>query len=297
MKTEKMKAAYGAARRILREKQTVEEQQVIDDVSGDDIVVVRGQYDRVEEVLGVMDMPHVVVDPAQLARLTLRPDQMLVINCPGNIDRKSILQVRKFVNSGGSLFTTDWALKFVLEPAFPGIVKFNDKATPEAVVAVQPSASDNPMLDGIFDDSADPQWWLERSSYPIEILKPRKVEVLVESAEIGRRWGESPVVISFEYGLGEVLHMISHYYLQRTELRSARHSNNWRNYAAEKSAMRSTVGVPAEYNNLNVGEVEAAYTSTRMFSNSVMRHKWRMMEKESENSEPENADTEDSKNT
>ena len=295
MKTEKMKAAYGAARRILREKQTVEEQQVIDDVSSDDIVVVRGQYDRVEEVLGVMDMPHVVVDPAQLARLTLRPDQMLVVNCPGNIDRKSIRQVRKFVNSGGSLFTTDWALKFVLEPAFPGIVKFNDKATPDAVVAVQPSASDNPMLDGIFDESADPQWWLERSSYPIEILKPRKVEVLVESAEIGRRWGESPVVISFEYGLGEVLHMISHYYLQRTELRSARHSNNWTDYAAEKSAMMSTVGAPAEYDDLNVGEVEAAYTSTRLFSNSVMRHKRRMMEKESANTEPENADTEDSK--
>ena len=295
MKTEKMKAAYGAARRILREKQTVEEQQVIDDVSGDDIVVVRGQYDRVEEVLGAMDMPHVVVDPAQLARLTLRPDQMLVINCPGNIDRKSIRQVRKFVNSGGSLFTTDWALKFVLEPAFPGIVKFNDKATPDAGVAVQPSASDNPMLDGILDDSADPQWWLERSSYPIEILKPRKGEVLVESAEIGRRWGESPVVISFEYGLGEVLHMISHYYLQRTELRSARHSNNWRNYAAEKSAMMSTVGAPAVYDDLNVGEVEAAYTSTRLFSNSVMRHKRRMMEKESANTEPENADTEDSK--
>ena len=66
-------------------------------------------------------------------------------------------------------------------------------------------------------------------------------------------------------------------------------------YAAEKSAMMSTVGAPAEYDDLNVGEVEAAYTSTRMFSNSVMRHKRRMMEKESANTEPENADTEDSK--
>ena len=276
MTSSKMDAAYGAARRIIREKQTAQEQKIIDDVSGDDIVVVRGQYDHIEEVLGVMELPHIVVDPTQLSRLTLRPDQMLVINCPGNIDRNSIKQVRNFVNSGGSLFTTDWALKFVLEPAFPGIVKFNEKATPDAVVPVQPTNSDNPMLDGIFDENADPQWWLERSSYPIEILKPEKVDILIDSAELGRQWGASPVVISFEYGLGEVLHMISHYYLQRTELRTKRHSKNWTDYAVERNASASTVGAPAEYANLSVGEVEAAYTSSKMFSNSVLHHKRRI---------------------
>jgi hypothetical protein len=279
MDNSKMKAAYGAARRIIREKQTVQEQQIIDDLSGDDIVVVRGQYDRVEEVLGVMDLPHVVVDPERLSRLDLRPDQMLVINCPGNIDQKAVKQVRNFVNAGGSLFTTDWALKYVLEPAFPGIVEFNDKATPDAVVGVQPTASENPMLDGIFDEAADPQWWLERSSYPIKVLDPGKVEVLVDSAELGRRWGESPVVISFEYGLGEVLHMISHYYLQRTELRTKRHTTNWAGYAAEKNAMMSTVGAPEAYKDLNVGEVEAAYTSSRMMRNGILEYKRRAMER------------------
>ena len=58
-----MKAAYGAAKQIISEQQTVREQQIIDDVSGDDIVVVSGEYDRVEEVLGVMDLQHVVIDP------------------------------------------------------------------------------------------------------------------------------------------------------------------------------------------------------------------------------------------
>lgn len=279
MDSSKMKAAYGAAKRIISEKQTVQEQQIIDDLSGDDIVVVRGQYDRVEEVLSVMDLPHIVVDSNRLARFDLRPDQMLVINCPGNMDQNAIKQVRNFVNAGGSLFTTDWALKYVLEPAFPGIVEFNDKATPDAVVGVQPTASDNPMLDGIFDENADPQWWLERSSYPIKVLDPGKVEVLVDSAELGRSWGESPVVISFEYGLGEVLHMISHYYLQRTEMRSKRHSTNWAGYAAEKNAMMSTVGAPEEYKDLNVGEVEAAYTSSRMMRNSILEYKRRAVER------------------
>ena len=287
----KMKAAYGAARRIIGEKQTIQEQQIIDDLLDDDIVVVQGQYDRVEEVLGVMDLPHVAIDSNRLSHLDLRPDQMLVINCPGNIDRQAIKQVRKFVNAGGSLFTTDWALKYVLEPAFPGIVEFNDKATLDAVVGVQPTASENPMLDGIFDEAADPQWWLEGSSYPIKVLDPRKVEVLIDSAELGRRWGESPVVISFEYGLGEVLHMISHYYLQRTELRTKRHSTNWTGYAAEKNAMMSTVGAPEEYKDLNVGEVEAAYTSTRMMRNSVLEYKRRAMERIDRKSKSEDSDS------
>ena len=295
MNSSKMKAAYGAAKQIISEQQTVREQQIIDDVSGDDIVVVSGQYDRVEEVLGVMDLQHVVIDPNRLARLDLRPDQMLVINCPGTINRTAIKQVRNFVNAGGSLFTTDWALKYVLEPAFPGIVEFNDKKTPDAVVAVQPTASENPMLDGIFDKNADPQWWLEVSSYPIKILDSRKVEILIDSAEIGRRWGESPVVISFEYGLGEVLHMISHYYLQRTELRTKRHSTNWVGYAAEKNAMLLADRGPDEYKDLNVGEVEAAYTSSRMMRNGVIHHKERWLAKEREHEKAVNADSDGSK--
>ena len=282
-----MRSAYGAARRIIQEKQTAQEQQVFDDISRDDIVVVRGQYDRIEEVLEVMDLPHVAIDANKLTRLTLRPDQMLVINCPGKIDRTSIEQVREFVRSGGSLFTTDWALKYVLEPSFPGVVKFNEQLTPDAVVEVQQNASDNPLLDGIFDENADPQWWLEGSSYPIEILNRGQVKVLVDSTELGRRWGESPVVISFEYGFGEVLHMISHYYLQRTELRSARHSKNWTDYAAEKSAMMSTVGAPAEYDDLNVGEVEAAYTSTMMMKNSILGYKTRAMQRVAKAAESE----------
>ena len=279
MMNSKMRAAYGAAGRIIQEKQSAEEQQLFDDISRDDIMVVRGQYDQVENVLEVMDLPHTAIDANELARLTLRSDQMLVINCPGTIDRTSIEQVREFVRSGGSLFTTDWAIKNVLEPSFPGVVRFNEQTTSDTVVAVDQSASDNPMLDGIFDENADPQWWLEQSSYPIEILNRAQVKVLVDSSELGRRWGESPVVISFEYGFGEVLHMISHYYLQRTELRTKRHSKSWTNYAYEKNAERSAENAPKVYNRLRVGEVEAAYSSTMLLRNSVIRHRKRDISK------------------
>lgn len=96
MMNSKMRAAYGAAGRIIQEKQSAEEQQLFDDISRDDIMVVRGQYDQVENVLEVMDLPHTAIDANELARLTLRSDQMLVINCPGTIDEH---RSNKFANS------------------------------------------------------------------------------------------------------------------------------------------------------------------------------------------------------
>ena len=272
---DQMNAAYGAAQRIIREEQTSKEKKIIDDLMHDDIVVVRGQYDHVEQVLDVGNIPYMAVESHALARINLRADQMLVINCPGKIDKLSIQQVRDFVYSGGSLFTTDWALKYVLEPAFSGVVEHNGNSTTDTVIAVRPIISDNPMLDGIFDENSEPQWWLERSSFPIKILDTSKVNILIDSAELGRSWGASPVVINFEYGHGEVMHMISHYYLQRTELRTKRHSKNWARYAEEKNAPISTVNAPPEYRTLNVGEVESAYTSAKFMRNSVIRHRKR----------------------
>ena len=76
-------------------------------------------------------------------------------------------------------------------------------------------------------DGADaPVWWLEGSSYPTRILDPDRVQVLIRSRELESRWGESAVAVLFRHGQGEVFHMVSHYYLQRTETRDARHASS-----------------------------------------------------------------------
>lgn len=75
---------------------------------------------------------------------------------------------------------------------------------------------------GFLDQEKDaaPVWWLESSSYPIEVLDKKKVKVLVRSEELKRRYKHDPVIISFEWGKGVVYHMISHFYLQRSETRT-----------------------------------------------------------------------------
>ena len=84
------------------------------------------------------------------------------------------------------------------------------------------------QIAGFLDQEKDaaPVWWLEGSSYPIEVLDKKKVKVLVRSEELKRRYKHDPVIISFEWGKGVVYHMISHFYLQRSETRTQKQGNN-----------------------------------------------------------------------
>jgi len=251
--------------------------EILDRVERSDIVVVRGQYDHVEWVLEALDLPHLAVDPHQLASLSLRPEQLLVVNCPGQVGAPAVGMVRRFVAAGGSLFTTDWALRHVLEPAFPGVVAYNQRPTTDAVVRVEAAAHENPFLQGVMDGADDPIWWLEGSSYPIVVQDPARVKVLISSRELQERWGEAPVALTFRAGEGEVFHMISHYYLQRAETRTRRHRMPAAAYAAEKGVAWDppTMACAAD---LTLGEVEAASSSTRLFANVVGEKKRRMVE-------------------
>jgi len=63
---------------------------------------------------------------------------------------------------------------------------------------------DSPWTRGVEVPGQTINWWLEGSSYPIRVLDPR-VEVLVRSEEMGKRYGETPLVITFGYGEGRVI--------------------------------------------------------------------------------------------
>ncbi|MBN2114389.1 MAG: hypothetical protein JW785_09710 [Acidimicrobiia bacterium] len=269
--TERRRRAYQVGGRHTREaiaREMPDVHELLERVAASDIVVVRGQYDHVEWVLESLGLPHLAVDPQRLAEVALRPEQLLVINCPGQVGAAAVAQVRRFVTAGGSLFTTDWALRHVLEPAFPGAVAYNQRPTADAVVRVQAAAHNNPFLKGVMDGADDPIWWLEGSSYPIVVLDPSRVEILISSRELAERWGEAPVAVSFRAGAGEVFHMISHYYLQRTETRTRRHRMPAAAYAAEKGVAwdAQTAAAAAD---LSLGEVEAASSSARLFANVV----------------------------
>ena len=270
-------AAYLGGASIARDRMAREaplDAEALAAVVASDIVVVSGCYDHVERVLQALEVPYQTVQPGSLARVDLRPEQLLVVNCPGELAPAEIIQVRDFVAAGGSLFTTDWALRNVIEPAFPGRIEYNDRPTTDDVVGIEVVDSDSPYLQGVLDSDDDPQWWLEGSSYPIHVLDPERVRVLIRSRELGEKYGEEPVAVVFNFGKGEVFHMISHYYLQRTELRNDRHAMSAEDYASEKG-VKFSADMSEMARNLKLGEVEAAATSARLFANIIATKKQR----------------------
>jgi hypothetical protein len=187
-----MNKAYSIAQELLRDrlqKENPEAHSELGDINSSDVVIVKGKYDHIENVLSLARTPFTLVHPAQLDRLDLRPDQVVFINCPGHLSPVALKKIEDFVRAGGFLFTTDWALRYVLEPAFPGYLRYNERRTADEVVRVELLDCEDPFLQSLLGPVDDPQWWLEGSSYPIEILENSKVTVLVKSREIEVKYG------------------------------------------------------------------------------------------------------------
>jgi len=272
-----MDSAYRMADELMKQRLGSEAPGALDDLASlraSDVVVTRGQYDHIEQVLHRSEVRHTVVDPLRVREGTLSPEQLVFVNCPGNFTPEGLAELRRFVDEGGFLFTTDWALKEVLEAAFPGYVEFNGQGTADDVVRVEIARKDDPFLASLLTEQDDPQWWLEGSSYPIRILRPDAVEVYLSSEELGEKYGEPAVLVAFDHGKGRVYHMISHFYLQRTEARTARHSGSAYDYLREKGVREEDFGLYREMggDDVSLSEFEAALSS-RSIMGSVMRER------------------------
>lgn len=275
MESERRRRSYLVGARISRarmEQDSPEDAAALEAVGDDDIIVVSGAYDKVEWVLEALGLPHHIIMPEDVATFPLAPDQLLIVNCPGRLGPDGIEAARGFVDGGGSLFTTDWALRHLIEPGFPDTIRFNRRPTRNDIVRIAIARHDNPFLRGVLDPEDDPLWWLEGSSYPIDVLDPGRVEVLITSGELETNYGADPVAVVFRHGVGEVFHTVSHYYLQRAETRTRRHGRSGAFYAAEKGIGLSSEDL-ALAADLQLTEVEAAASSTRWLSNVIAAKK------------------------
>ena len=257
-----MQSSYRAAGLGIRERLgrvDPEEERLLRSLEESDTVVVQGRYDHAQDVLRSLDIPFAMVGPGIVGSLDLRPEQSLLINCPGQVTRAGVTKIEQFVKAGGYLVTTDWALKHVIEPAFPNTIAYNDVATADDVVRVEVVAGGAQFLRDLMDEKDDPQWWLEGSSYPIEVLDPKRVEVLITSKEMKEKYGEAAIAVRFPHGKGMVYHIVSHYYLQRTETRTQRQRGSAKSYLMTKGALAASECCDIAD---SLGEVEAAYTSS-----------------------------------
>ena len=284
----KMSTAYRVAQEMIKDKlKDVDEDMAaeFEELGQSEVIVSKGVHDYIEQVFNGIGLKHNLINPQQFEKIDLDPDKIIFINCPGNVSSKGLRNLVTFVEKGGFLFTTDWALRHVIEPGFPGYIKYNNRPTNDEVVRVDILAEEDPFLQSLIGPNDDPQWWLEGSSYPIEILNHKEVDILIKSKEIEKKYGESAVFVTFDYGKGKVYHMISHFYLQRAETRTARHKKSGAEYAYEKLNMDEYR--EEKYKNMgiddaNLSDVEAAYSSSSMMNKILWDKKRKMAEMERE---------------
>lgn len=282
---ERMKKAYEASTKLLRgrlAKERPEDLELLDDIKDSDIIVVAGQYDHAQINFKMAKIPHTIINPNDIDSIELSEDQILFINCPGSgISDIGIKMIQNFVKRGGMLVTTDWALVHILEVAFPDFLRYNQQPTTDDVVSVQIlEGGEDSFIANVIDQTDEPMWWLEGSSYPIQILDKEKVQVLVTSQEMEEKYGEAPIVVSFKFGEGEVFHMTSHFYLQRTETRTKRHSESGMAYAMEKGFTKEEAEkMGSSFEKLSTAEVESAYTSQAFMTDMALKQKKRTIKR------------------
>lgn len=134
------------------------------------------------------------------------------VNAAGMTDN-----VRRFVEKGGYLFTSDWGLT-LLEKCFPDFVQNGGNYGPSNVkIAASRSEEAAKLLEGVFVKKAKPgstttaqdlRWEVDSGSYLIKV-KSKKVVTLVESASLPNH---KAVAVAFSpTGDGRVLHVLSHF--------------------------------------------------------------------------------------
>ncbi|MHC4957176.1 MAG: FHA domain-containing protein [Planctomycetota bacterium] len=182
----------------------------------DYIIVIKGDFDKAENVLDRYGIPHTLVDRDQFERRPFRKAKVIIANCARQPERRKrnelASRIKRFVNRGGWFVSSDWALEPYLTIAWPTYVQKIDrpkKRQPDTTVVVD-QAMQSPLLKGVFARRQQTRWWLEESS--IFFRAGSKAHVLVGSAEMKQEYGANAVVVEFKPGRGRVLHLLGHFY-------------------------------------------------------------------------------------
>jgi hypothetical protein len=271
--TARMRSANRVASEILRRRMAMsrsDDLELLDRARRAEVIVVRGDYDRIQDVLAALEIEHVVIPPRLLSTLTLMSTQILALNCPGRASDEAVRRISRFAGSGGYLIATDWALRTVAR-AFPETIRRGGRDTGNDVVSVTPIA-DHAFLEHVHATDDELEWWLEASSHPVRVLDPRRVEVLIASDEMEDKYGEEAIAVTFAAGDGRVLHTTSHFYLQQTRARTERQRARASEFARDLGLGEDDLDALRRdgLDDVRVGEVAGAFAMQQMITNVIV---------------------------
>ncbi|PKK91036.1 MAG: hypothetical protein CVV64_04505 [Candidatus Wallbacteria bacterium HGW-Wallbacteria-1] len=229
-----MSGAYDAAAGLVEarmKKFAPQDLEVLKKTERHQLIVVMGDYDKVEGIIARSNIRHTLVRPEEIPD-DLSRAQVILVNCPGNIPEWKFDAIRKFVSDGGSLITTDWALGNLIAKAFPDMISPNGLTTRNECIDIEKSGPPCRVTDFMMPQGSHPHWWLF-GSYPVTVNNPEKVNVFLKSEEFKAKYNDSPVSAAFRWGEGVVVHIATHFFQHRSELRTDRHKQPAMTYVTE----------------------------------------------------------------
>jgi hypothetical protein len=263
--------AYGDSVKLVKEKLRKDSLRVHDalvQVKKGDILVVKGTYDSIEEILDSSKIPYKV----SISEKDIAGAQVIFVNCSGSYKNKPVSHLKKFVENGGYLVSTDWALHNLVESMFDNI-KYSGNNTNNEVVDVTVPDPDNFYVKNAFPKGIRPAWWLETASHCIE-TKSKDAKVLIRSDELAEKYGSDIIGVTFRHGKGRVFHFISHFKLQQSKEYLDPSKQNSVNFAKDILDFNDQ-----EINRLGINKqqqyaaVETAYTSAMIIHNIIAAKK------------------------
>ncbi|MDJ0615218.1 MAG: hypothetical protein QNJ63_00500 [Calothrix sp. MO_192.B10] len=263
-----MQTAYNVAALAVRERfqeQYPQALAILNRICKQDIAVYSGTYDHVEKVLQYLQVPYTMNPDAKKLKSAIA-----FVNCSGGYNSHLITNLAQQVENGMWLVSSDWALGNFIAKAFPNTVTKTNRATGDEVISVE--ASLNSLWSDVVVLGADPQWWLEGSSHPIEVLNPDKVRIEASSHDLLQRYDAPVVAVSFDWGGGHVFHVISHFWCKRSRTLTPRHRNPCTDFLeagmklSEDGIQRvlSKGGIKAD--TLNFAQIQSAATATELIA-------------------------------
>ncbi len=250
-----MENAYQTSGKIFEQVSKLYKPGLLEQLRGiqeGELVVVKGQYDTIEDLLTTLKVPYSTIGRDEIA--THNGGRVMYVNCAtyNGVDTKTKDAVKSFVEDGGRLVTTDWSLGLVTA-VFPGKLT-HTQSTGDEVVEIQTDSDLARKFMGMNYAQCHPQWWLEGSSYVYSIGKG--VTPIITSDELKERHGQPYVAVGFKEGKGEVLHFISHMKLQRTRQKDKSKGEN-----LEAFLDKMKISKTADMDEATVAELEAAYST------------------------------------
>ena len=263
-----MEKAYDLAAFAVRERlaqQRPERLELFDSLVERDVAVYSGTFDSVQHVLKRLRVPF-RLDPTAGK---LRGARIAFANCSSSPNQTVRRHAEAFVQNGGWLVSTDWSLGNIVEHCFPNTIGHmrSGRNTSDEVVAVEPNLES--LWGEIVVLGADPQWWLEGASYPIEVLDTEQVRIEAASHEMLVQYHAPVVSARFDWGNGHVYHIISHLWLKRTRTPSqSRYAEPCTSFLrdgmrlSEESIAKVLTRARVQADDFNFATLQSAATST-----------------------------------